>query len=868
MKNAIKKNEILINDLYTRSVISLQKDDVEKINLEPRELRSCIKTELFLERLQESLPLDTGIIPKNCRYNLKFQNGCELLVIEDEPRIRTIKFKSDLNHLIERHRLNGKFEKYNLETIKLKETNLFSLSFPYIVYFIIFDNFNLLGLHVFFRVQPITSLSDYLLEPCLSNIDDENYQVCLGSINQVSSNENKSLAVDYIINNFWSSSFNFDYSGSLYRYENNPELCDFFTWQYYSKVDPLFIFSTKWNVATVCYEDSSSVLNIKKFINHLYDTRFSKSSFSDYTRRFFSLLKSIDSDEKTTNDNLLKFESRLMSDSFYLKEHKSIISVGDSFIIDNKTFYINSFIFNGHNGSIESLTIEDDNGHIKEINIKDDFFKLICDQYKNKESVSVVINNINYKKGDLILNKHNNSISFINKIERTRDGLFHFKIGNTYYLESSFLNGIEKIENIENIFELDGIKLKKNEKYFISEHNFSSSIFIDLHELIFNGYSIVDDQLVLDFNRVNEPIDLGKETNSNNKFQIQYEKSELSYYKIISEENINSPNFFRVNNKIFINKSISNIKCFLLKDNGIGIDSYSKRDLSIGNKYFQYNKSEFLSYLNLNNSLNIQSFDFDINLNVGDEIVYIDWTTPNEMTIIRTIKSFYINEESNYLMILTEDDNKNELNIKYINLENGLINSESVRKVCRQLNNLKVGMVVSASKTGIADFPKKDCNEIKAFVIDEKTPLILFSNYRTLYIDQFEGNFNILDNNKKISEIKNDIKFQPGDLLLRQPSLNDNKIISIVLNDSYFQYDYCYDIRYPNFGSIEINFGLSSSYCFKNTELIRYGLLYPRYSNQRIEKFNNVRRFPLFRNKIINQNTSNSGSIDLKDYDR
>jgi len=83
-------NEIIINDIYTRSVYS--EDDM--VNNQPVINISKIQTKDFIEKFT-NLGNYSDILPKNCRY-ISADVNRTLCIIEHPPTLRTIKLNISL----------------------------------------------------------------------------------------------------------------------------------------------------------------------------------------------------------------------------------------------------------------------------------------------------------------------------------------------------------------------------------------------------------------------------------------------------------------------------------------------------------------------------------------------------------------------------------------------------------------------------------------------------------------------------------------------------------------------------------------------------------------------------------------------------
>jgi len=108
--------------------------EIEKIQGEstPIKVKATMTHNEFFNSLLKRYSLTTGILPQNCRYMKTLLNGYKVLIIEEEPKIRSISFNQDLSSLLEIHKLTGKLDEYEIK--KKGPPYRFTLSFPYIIY--------------------------------------------------------------------------------------------------------------------------------------------------------------------------------------------------------------------------------------------------------------------------------------------------------------------------------------------------------------------------------------------------------------------------------------------------------------------------------------------------------------------------------------------------------------------------------------------------------------------------------------------------------------------------------------------------------------------------------------------------------------
>lgn len=786
--------EILINNELVKHVISNYDDNL--IKTEPTIVKTSVNTDDFIRTIINNLP-NSDILPNNCRFIEKLGNGNTLMVIEQQPKVRTITVDRDMTYEIERHKINGKFEEFNLDKISLERPYKFTLSFPFIVYVIVTTNYNeFRSMKLFFRINPLTSLDDYLLQPCLPNINTS-HDVCLGYEHRDSDFNISELVTD-VIDNFWFNKFNTDYNLFPKFYEDVPELCDFFTWQHYSKIDPLFIFSAKWKDAGY---------SLKNIIRKYEANSTSASTEGNYIYQLKSIMEGRCG--KQTQYNLS--ESIILDDL--------IISIGDEVTYRGETHYI--YYFDQDNKIIK---LEDPNGNLIDVSFKkglDEEIKKSLDRVSCFDTIDIG-NGMSLSEGDIVYFKNLGSIATIEKILKLKDETIQIKIGKDFYLLNNFLN--RKIEKLDpNNIEFDGVKLVKNETYYILDRDYSYAIYHSITLGKYEGVRTIKGIVYLMF-----------KTQSGNMSNIPLTRHNLRY-KILSEQQIISEPIFRINDELVTNNT-RNHMC-IVKNFGIGVDtreqfySYNIRNYLTSN--IQFARDYFSNICRNETSFTIKSYDKDISYSIGDEVITIDWDMPHGMFNIKKIVGFLINE-NDFCFQLTDDQNNTIVfPIVHFDEVNSIIKNHfaTVRKVCREFGGFKVGEKIKAKVRSIADFPMKDCNQIKAFVIDDIRPLVLLSNYRTLLIEDLESLFDIYSplnmkyHKMDVIEASVPIKVQDGDIFKSTNYRNVNTIGAI--GQRYYVFltpsnSNCFAARKANYAN--------------STSLKRYGLLSPRYSTAQLNE--------------------------------
>lgn len=138
----------------------------------------------------------TFLFPNGCRFCF-VKGASTVVVIEQEPQIRTLLFDSNVLGDYEGRNHSGHAERI-------------SLALPYVVFILHFKNGQFTSLYCGWRTLPLTTRNDALYNPLLPNIH-ENMNVCMGrdaNISGVSICEQTASAISA----FWNSRFNNDLS--------------------------------------------------------------------------------------------------------------------------------------------------------------------------------------------------------------------------------------------------------------------------------------------------------------------------------------------------------------------------------------------------------------------------------------------------------------------------------------------------------------------------------------------------------------------------------------------------------------------------------------------------------------------------------
>lgn len=165
------------------------------------------------------------------------------LLVEQPPQVRTLRFAEAL------YKYTPLFgEKHTpLSEDKTTIRNL-RVTLPYVYFFITYnDDWKYANTRLFFRNSPIRTWDDVLGVPNLPNISPSSCIICYGSGKEFElAGYNKIDAAQKLIDYFWSSDFNWDYSANYWEYAKANEKLWLPNWVNFTKSDSLEIFNFKW----------------------------------------------------------------------------------------------------------------------------------------------------------------------------------------------------------------------------------------------------------------------------------------------------------------------------------------------------------------------------------------------------------------------------------------------------------------------------------------------------------------------------------------------------------------------------------------------------------------------------------------------
>lgn len=801
-------NEIRILDIYS-SFFGSEVIDYEKNETKPLIRKRTVLTKDFISRIRNYLNVDPIILPKNCRYYSTNNSGVRTLVIEEEPRIRSIRLDLSMLSSIERLKKTGKIELYGFNDFldNNKSPYTFMLSMPYIIYIINIDIYNnISSFKIFFRVSPLNSLSDYLFKANLTNISKDDQMVCLGDGN-VKRGNNLAESVESTISQFWDSPFNSDYSYNYEDYAEVPEVCDYLTWNYYTRIDPMFIFSVKW----IPFK-----YNLGQTIKNYMDGNSEETNINLNFSRLYNIF------DKTIVEDIKNDSSQyVIDDTDSILIGDECLSIGDSFTFTkDREVFVDSFIRRKDREEITHIKIEDNNSKLRILKLSDKLKKFIERNFKNKNEVNSVHlpNGKEIKKDDIIkLNQPYNNYQAIKDIRKARDGNIEVKLGSNYHLIENIDGDILDIDNIS----FGGFILNR-EDVFLMWRDKSNKILVNARKVKFKDIHIDGSNITLIFEEYHSHIDVKISLNKDSGYKIRK-----------NEDFENLSEIFRYNFYLFDNNNSNIIKHktenYLLNTS---IDSNPLEVKTINKDILQKNCFS-------DNEIHIKGLDIDIDLKVGDKVIMTDWQNPAEMLKVKTISSFEYTDSEVYVEAINSEGIKAK--VRYIGNNNTYIRFDIIRKVCDNWNDVLAGSKIRSKFSGISNFPKKDINSIIGFIYDtgEDDVLVLCSNCCTLWFSDLINNFEIIPKSSSkweklvCSPINiSKIKVQDGDIVEVSNQYNNSSILYLLSSKSFSLNLYTSSIRdmckyvdyYFSFKKNQANFNF-------------IGILNPRFTQKQISCF-------------------------------
>ena len=770
-----EKKGIIITDTYAHLVDGETVVDTKtgKLDFDPTKRSRLISTPELTKNIFKTIndkigvgtPTDT-IIPPNCR--MVHENGAyKTYVIEEPPAIRTIKVRAPMEKDKQVLRQAGKYEKFEkmgiFEKTKGKE---FTVIFPYVVYVITTYSERFQGLQVFYRTSPIRTKNDILFKTNLFNINSSSGDVCLGSLagrSNVNANERQHLT-ERVINAFWLNTFNDDITDAYNLYRKTDSFNNYYTWQYMTEIDPMFIFSVNFipcKTIRECVSGASrdhNMINGMKTSNNpaLNTAMIYGMSFTELIAGAFAPRSRTTTGNKTIVRNVTN-EVRVSV--------RNALSVDDMIEYKNVKYFINRF--DGSAYKADTVVLENmATGDISEQALDNNFLGAV-DRYLNdygSMSSLEIRPGEEVKVGDLL--EFDDDVKGlqrrkITKIREARDGSTEIQFDNEMYLFGVLKNPRKFDMSKITMF---GEKLEAQNKFKVLRAiGFTSTPIGVETELTFIG---------ADLNRLGKIVANFKDPKGVN-VSLDTEGNPRNYLPI-NKDNWETPKVLAINSRLHYNAGNAGIYSIIpnkgLAISGVVPDRYG----NVAIPAFKMDKDIVLQEIMPDaNTISINTIYGIMEYKVGEEVVFADWEYAESMDHIFKITEF--NENGNYLEVklVNADVPKAEpFTYRFINLKTGHIDFGTMRHVIRSLNGLNRGDILKANEARISGFPKKDYNKVLGFIKSTVTAsehMVLMSNKTTIFESDLSKFTVTKPTDKKYSKITVQTtppaKIQEGDLV-------------------------------------------------------------------------------------------------------
>ena len=763
----IFSDEIRINGTYA-SKIQASYDDM-KMDSEsvPRMRYKNVRTETYMNKIMDKL-MPTGsayIIPPNCRLIKRYANY-DLVVIEEQPAMRSIRVSMELTSDADRLKTKKEWIKFGYEKFFAENSNpyTFLLAMPYVIHVILFDkSYAISRGSVFFRPHPLLGMSDKLYVAPLLNTTSGG-SICYGSNVQKGPRTSLTRDSDHVVRAFWGSTFNTDYTENYLKYQHTAGVCDYFTWQYYSQTNPMFIYDVDW---IPYHRTFSEIINNMESRSKLSDMRLGYQTLSD-------LFSRPSRTGKLVTHGKSKIKRPLLYDicNEWYPEPSFRVNVGDAIKYSkDRVAFIDSFM--GISGGIAPTMVRlDVNGKRITMNLTQKVSNFICQKIKELryETQIEMPDGTLIQPGDIISMKNNfgsDSFKKVHYIRKASDGQLEMVIGSQFFLVDAFdWKDVTKVD-IKNP-EVDGIKLDLDTIYmYLTTSYYGANPIGRVRRTKFTEVTAgKHGKLVAKFKEVTKGGRL-----LDNDFTLTLGSDVPAMRKIYAESELQEmPCVYFVGRTLVTHTDKTGMPAIPHRHPDYGVLANSNLSINTRPNYETVIK-EFIS--KDGKKFHAESNNTAIDFELGDKVVVVDWPNPLTMLSIKTLQGFKMDSRTGSIEFVLEDKHHNISTFEYVDIANGIIHVGKIRKVINKIDNVTAGTKIIAKEAGITCFPKKAVNIIVAFVIDTGgEPWVLCSNGCTLWFTDMMEKFERVPMKSKRWATLNHapldpskIKLQSGDLI-------------------------------------------------------------------------------------------------------
>ena len=766
---SIQLNEIRLNSYYATEAISEypatasgdSKPFINKRTIRTNELFKKIRTDQSFVKHEYQV---NHLFPPNCRYYEKYSSGF-FVVIEEPPAFRTITIDKCMANEIAALTSSGNLKKYGYENWTKEHPSRpyrFTLALPYVIFCLAFDNkYNCIKGRVFFRTQQISGFSDILLKAPFLNISDDQ-TICFGD--RINKGPKRSIYsdVNYTISTFWSTEFNPDYIYNYVAYQNIPGLCDYHTWEYYSNIDPMFIYTADW------IQVSDTTIGTE---TDMMKKMFEENNTKEFGYNTLANLFHTSSEEEIMDvPGMKNIKDMLLFDvaKTVLMNDEIFVDIGDSFK-NNKgeIIYVDSYM--GFRKMINPMyiSLERFDGKLLKWKLTSSVNAYISEKIKNERhfTEATLPNGMVIKPGDILQMKNIHDQEIYRKVHYIRP---HIQRGVEARLDSEYYI-IDNIEKDTKVIDLTKPKyyemtLNTDDQYIIIQTKSNTTPIISI--VICNFIDIVPNKNSKLIMRFESP-------DKEKRFRIPMDENsgDRKIYNIPSSSSHRLPSVFVMGrhikeHSITDNSFMKDGQLMVLPNMGV-LKELSSR---INTPY----PSRLIGKFVQGNKFKLEGWNHIYEFEIGDKVVVANWEDPHDMLTVKQIQGFVENEDTGDVLFTLVNKNNDITNFKYIDGQEKIAKLGSVRKIINKWDVLSAGMKIIANKAGISMFPKKDTNIIIGFLYDTggSEPLVLCSNANTLWYSDVIEKFNVIKMDdarwkKKIHApiVPSKMRYQAGDIL-------------------------------------------------------------------------------------------------------
>jgi hypothetical protein len=604
--------------------------------------------------------------------------------------------------------------------------------------------------YVFFRNLPLRGLGDMLYKAPLYNIR-YTQRACLG-LGIPSVPRDHVLTIEKIISHFWNSEYNRDYIDNVNEYQKIPIANNYFTWQYYSKKNPMEIFRVEWIPFKTLKELTEDCIARKeqeeernphlfRGVGDIIDL-FNESSITDEVE---------DDEEDDENDEELD-ESIVYGAANYYSINGFHIYIEDSFKIKGRRYFISSFVSqNKYTYEVTHLEVLNDKGKKLLFKLNSKIKKLIRDSMEEEYDVlEANLDGLTIKKGDIIKIVNPGGRVLFRRVLSLRynlDGQLEARLADDYYL-------LERMKLVE------VVDLGESTIYGEKVDEYATYLFLyQVQREPVRGFRTKYFPVMYEDTTLTDSGEMSHSFRGIGLFdgcRGTFPETPSTYHglrKLYREDRLKRvPSVVRLGN---------NIKwSYTYDDAGDAVDApvYFLEEEDI---YLFQRESETRSltqdevrnrcFFNDDQSFFLHGVDQDLYFSVGDKVIVPNWGDPMEMLKTKTIVGFDFDSDVERIFAKVVDKKGNESKVSFIRCYRtsmrrySKINFTAMYRVTNTYGVLQSGMKIKANQARVSNFPMKDVNIIIGFLIDLglTEPLVLCSNGCTLWYSDIIEKFDI-----------------------------------------------------------------------------------------------------------------------------